>query len=143
MFTKRSPHGVVEKKSSPLALSVWFPITRLSSKPSPHPCSQHSPETNHCIHAVTQAIHSLVKGKQLLSRSWPYRDQNDSKKTYSSPKTYQRTQSTMWGKQQFALDNEATRENLHRPHWGRKIQTPNLCMREIYIRTLEFGWKTC
>ena len=30
--------GVVEKKVSPLALSVWFPITRLLCKPIPHPC---------------------------------------------------------------------------------------------------------
>ena len=54
--------GVVDKKVIPLALSVWFPITRLSSKPSPHPYflftfhihTSHRHNLYHLTHVVYQ-----------------------------------------------------------------------------------------
>ena len=55
----------------------------LSSKPSPHPCSQHSPKTNHCIHAINQ-LSQLKQGKRLQT-------------IYSSPKAQQHSQLTTWG----------------------------------------------
>ena len=94
----------MEKKASPLALSVWIPNTPgLSSKPSPHPHSKHSLKTNHCIHAVKQAIHGLDRGKSIprsfLALSWPKRlhtihSNQNVRETTASPRILERTTAT-------------------------------------------------
>ena len=71
----------MEKKSIPLALFVWFPNTpSLSRKPSPHPYSQHSLKTKHCMHAVNRQLplgQRKMTPESFLALSWPKRLQNN------------------------------------------------------------------
>ena len=76
--------GVVEKKSNPLALSMWFPDTPgFPSNSGPH----------HHSHAVRRPTTTFMQQtsnqnfggeKQPLNLSWPYRGQNDSTTIYNS-----------------------------------------------------------
>ena len=125
----------MEKKAIPLARSVWFPNTLgLSSKPSPHPYSQHSPKTNHYTHAINQQLH-IGQGKttpeSFLALSWPKR----------LPSNLQQSQNILAntihnvGKTTVCPRQRIHREDLHRPQMGKENQPPNLCVREIYTRS--------
>ena len=120
----------MEKKASPLALSMWFPNTpSLSNKPSRHLCSQHSPKTNHCTHAINQ-LSQLKQGKRLLSRSWPYRGQNDSQANYYSPQNVSVNTNYNMGKTIVHPGHAATRKT-YTDHTGEEIQSPYLCVRKL------------
>ena len=77
--------GVVEKKTSPLSISVWFPNTLgLSSIFQPSFPIQHSMKTNHCIHATKPSNSQLCEkqkkiGWQPKIMNAPQDKQSDSK----------------------------------------------------------------
>ena len=57
------------------------------------------------MHATKQALHSLDRGRQSLSHSWPYHGQNDSPTTYNRYHSITgKTQSTKhgWGHSQWS-----------------------------------------
>ena len=67
--------------------------------------------------------------ESFLALSWPKRLPSN----LLQSQNVSATQFTTWGKQQPLLDNKATETDLHRPQMGKKIHTPNLCVREIDI----------
>ena len=113
--------GVVEKKASHLALSVWFPSTPgLSSKPIPHPYSQRSPKTIHCTHAINQLLQLNMEkiSKQSTTASKCSSKHGSQHGENHSPKMYQRTIPTNVGRQQHVPGNGSI---------GRLTQTIPVC----------------
>ena len=92
--------GVVEKKASPLALSVWLPNTpSLSSKPIPHPHSNIVRRPTTTYMKPNKLFTSLTGENKPLNHSCPYRGQNDSTTIYNSP-NHKGNSTNKCGKQQ-------------------------------------------